>query len=167
MEEKNQSNLEIYGEVYHVWQIPEYTKQSRGRLWYIVAAVIFLTLIGYGVLTNNFLFALLMLLFAAIIFMHSTREPMYLQVGVSDKGIILNEKIFTYDQLQNFWIIDNPPLTKDLFIKFNRSIRPTLSVHLSEQDAEEMRITLGKFLIEDTEKKDEPLSDLLWKILKL
>ena len=167
MEEELQPTTNIYGEVYHVWQIPEYHKHERGRLWYIVASIIFIFLIGYGIFTNNFLFALLMLLFVAIIFMHSTREPMYLNIGVSDKGVILNDKFFTYDSLESFWIIDEPPLTKNLFLKFNSSIKPPLSIHLAEQDANELRTTLSNFLNEDRTQKEEPLSDLLWRVLKL
>lgn len=162
-----QTSTNIYGEIYHVWQIPEYHKHERGKIWYIVASVIFIFLIGYGIFTNNFLFALMMLLLVAIIFMHSTREPMYLNIGVSDKGVILNDKFFTYEVLEAFWIIDEPPLTKNLFLKFKSSIRPPLSIHLAEQDADEVRKTLGEFLTEDKTEKDEPLSDLLWRVLKL
>ena len=167
MEDNLQPNLKIYGEIFHTWQVPEYHKPSRGRWWYIIAGGVFVLLIGYGVFTSNFLFSLLMLLFVALIFMHSTREPMYLNIGVSDKGVILNDRIFTYDQLTAFWVIDEPPLTKNLYLKFNSLFRQPLSIHLAEQDAEEVRSTLGKFLSEDKTQKEEPLSDLLWRLLKL
>ncbi|MCX6778817.1 MAG: hypothetical protein NTU97_01125, partial [Candidatus Magasanikbacteria bacterium] len=167
MEEELQPSQQIYGEIYHVWQIPEYHQHQRGRTWYIVAGIVFVFLIGYGIFTNNFLFSLLMLLFAGIIFMHSTREPMYLNIGVSDKGVILNERFITYDKIQSFWIIDEPPLTKNLFLKFDSAFSQPLSIHLAEQDAEEVRSTLTKFLEEDVTQKEEPLSDLLWRVLKL
>jgi len=167
MEEQLQPNQQIYGEIYHVWQIPEYHRHERGRLWYILASIFFISLIGYGIFTDNFLFSLLMLLFAGIIFMHSTREPMYLNIGVSDKGVILNEKIFTYDTIESFWVIDEPPLTKHLFLKTDSSFSQPLSIHLAEQDAEEVRATLAKFLQEDITQKEEPVSDILWRLLKL
>ncbi|KKR48442.1 MAG: hypothetical protein UT86_C0005G0026 [Candidatus Magasanikbacteria bacterium GW2011_GWC2_40_17] len=167
MEENQMSVFDNWGNVLHTWQIPEYHQPERGRTWYIVASIIFVALLGYSIFAQNFLFAFLILLFAAIIFMHSTREPLYLNIGVSDKGVILNKRLIVYSGLSAFWIINEPPLTKNLYLKFNGGFQPPLSIHLAEEDAEEVRATLGQFLKEDKRQIEEPLSDLLWKVLKL
>jgi len=168
MDDKIQQSFERErGDILHAWTVPEYRQYERGKWWYIVAAAILIILVGYGIASLNFLFVLILLLFAAVIFMHSTREPLPVNVGVATKGIILNDRFFPYENLEAFWVINDPPVSKNVYFKFVSSIRPPLPIHLADEDAEELRRTLQRFLFEDTTQKDEPLSELLWKMLKL
>ncbi|MEK7189998.1 MAG: hypothetical protein AAB666_03410 [Patescibacteria group bacterium] len=154
-------------EIIHSWEIPETLQYQRGKTWYIVMSVITLALIAFALLTANFLFALMVVLFASIIFMSHTRAPLLLKVAITDKGVLVNGRFYSYANMKSFWIIHEPPVTKDLFLDFQSSVRPPLSLHLDTQEPEEIRQTLAQFLAEDSEKKEVPLSDLIWKILKL
>jgi hypothetical protein len=161
-------SIQIDGlEIIHSWEIPETLQYQRGKLWYIVMSAITLVLIAFALLTANFLFALMVVLFAAIIFMSHTRAPLLLKVGITDKGILVNGRLYNYTDMKSFWIIHEPPVTKDLYLDFQSSIRPPLALHLDMQEPEEIRQTLSQFLAEDGNKKEVPLSDLIWKILKL
>lgn len=153
--------------IIHQWEIPETAQYVRGKTWYLVAGAITLVLIAYALFTANFLFALMMALFAAIIFMSHTRAPLLLKVAITDKGVLINGRLYDYANMKSFWIIHEPPVTKDLYLDFQSSVRPPLSLHLDTQEPEEIRQTLSQYLAEDGEKKEAPLSELIWKILKL
>ena len=161
------ANENDWGQILHEWQFPEYHKHARGRTWYIVAAIIIFVLVAYGLMTQNFLFALMVVLFSVIILLNHSRAPQMLDFRVTDKGLAVNERLYPYEELQSFWIINEPPVVKKLYFSFEKSIRPALAVSLADQNPEEVKITLSNYLPEDTDQKDEPLSDLIWRALKL
>ena len=117
--------------------------------------------------TKNFLFAFIILTLAIIIFFHHTREPLSLPVTVTQLGILLNDKFYRFRDLTSFWIIYEPPFTKHLYLELANSLRPPLAIHLAEQDPVALRQSLLPYLREDLGQKEEPLSDLLWRLLKL
>ncbi len=156
-----------FGRVIHQWAMPETVQYERGRTWYIVMGIITLTLIAYALFTANFLFALMVMLFAAIIFMGHTRAPLMLNVAITEQGVAINNRLYRYPDLKSFWIIDEPPAVKNLYLEFQSSLRPPLSFHLDTQDCVQIRQTLGQFLAEDGEKKEESLTDVLSRLLKL
>ncbi len=155
------------GHILHAWSIPEYQLHSRGTMWYIVAGVLLIGLLIYAFVTANFLFALLVILFAIIIFLSHTNEPPIVEVSLTDTGMVMNNRFYPYYSLHSFWIIFEPPFTKHLYVDFQNSMRPSMAIHLGDEDPLEVRKTLRKFVYEDLEKKEEPLSEVLWRVLKL
>ena len=156
-----------FGRVIHQWEIPETAQYRRGRLWYAVAIIILLSLVAYALFTANFLFALMVMLFAAIIFMGHTRAPLMLNVAITEQGVAINNRLYRYPDLKSFWIIDEPPAVKNLYLEFQSRVRPPLSFHLDIQDCAQIRQTLAQFLAEDGEKREESLTDVLSRLLKL
>jgi hypothetical protein len=155
-----------FGQILHNWQFPERQEYERGRLWYIIAGLIVATLLIYALLTQNFLFALMIILFAVVVLFSHARGPAIFDFTVTDKGLAVNSRLYAYDELQSFWIIDEPTVKK-LYFSFQSSMRPPLAVFITEQNPEDIRQTLRNYLPEDTEQKDELLSDLIWRVLKL
>lgn len=160
-------NQNDYGEAIISWQIPEYRRYERGKTWYLVAGLILLFLVGYAVLTQNFLFALMVILFAVIVFLSHVRAPQMLDLVITNAGVLVNRRFYPYTDLGSYWIISQPPFTNNLYFDFQRSGRQPLSIALDGQNPEEVREALANFLVEDGEKKEEPLADLLWRMLKL
>lgn len=156
-----------FGRVIHQWEIPETAQYRRGRLWYAVAFIIILSLAAYAIFTANFLFALMVALFAAIILVGHSRAPLMLNVAITEQGVAINNRLYRYPDLKSFWIIDEPPAVKNLYLEFQSSLRPPLSFHLDTQDCVQIRQTLARFLAEDGEKKEEPIADILSRLLKL
>lgn len=156
-----------FGEILHQWKIPETPQYARGRLWYIIMSSLALAFAAYALLTANFLFALIIVLFAVMIFMSHNRPPLLLKVAVTDKGVVVNNRLYQYGDLLSFWIIHEPPLVKNLYLGFQSRARPPLALHLDTLEPGEVRATLQKFLSEDTTQKEEPFSDVLWRLLKL
>jgi len=164
MDEEKQKEI---GNILHSWVIPEYEVHERGTLWYIIASLIIAFLIFYAIITKNFTFAPIILLFALLVLLHHRGEPIYLPFAITDKGILINEQFYLYEKIESFWIVSDPPVTHHIYFQFKSAIRPPLGVSLAEEDHEELRQTLGQFIFEDKEKNEEPLSEWLWRILKI
>ena len=107
------------------------------------------------------------LLFAIIIFLQSHQKPLELPFVITELGVVLNNRFYPYSELENFYIIYNPPEVKMLFIETLSTLRPALRIPLMDRDPNEVRHTLREFLSEDIEKEEEPFSDMVarrWQI---
>ncbi|MBI2989849.1 MAG: hypothetical protein HYY51_01510 [Candidatus Magasanikbacteria bacterium] len=150
----------LTGEVLHEWTILEYEQHKRNVLWYTCMLVIGLALVAYALFTGNFLFALIIVLFSIILFLQSQQDPPRLPFRITELGIVINSRFYSYSELENFYIIYNPPEIKTLFFEPRSSARPRIRVPLGDQDPSEIRFTLREFLPEDTEREEEPFSDM-------
>lgn len=155
------------GEILHSWVVPEYEQHSRNRAWHIIMLSVGLLLVLYGMFSDNFLFSLIIILVAIILFMQSRTAAPELPVGITDLGIAINNRFYTYNELTGFYIIYNPPQTKMLYIETKSATRPLLRMPLLDQNPVEIRHALQEFLPEDLEKEEEPAIDAFartWKI---
>lgn len=152
------------GEVILSWQTPEHLPQPRGKWWYIISGAVLVLLIIFALVTKNFLFAMLVLLFAAVVLMGHSRQPAILDCAVTAKGIQIGSGFYPYENLKSYWIVEEP--VKSVYFDFH-GVRPSLSAYLLDRETQEVREALAEFLAEDKNKKEEPLTDTFWRLLKL
>jgi len=165
MPEQITENTTIGNPLYE-WTFPEYEKFSRGRLWYAVMITLGVVFIVYGMVTGNFLFALIIALFGIILFVQQHQDPHQIAFAITDLGVIVGNRFYNYNELEAFYLIYNPPV-KTLFLETKTMIRPLLHIPLQDQNPLDIRFTLLEFLPEDLEKDQEPTSELAarnWKI---
>ncbi|HAT03696.1 MAG TPA: hypothetical protein DCS29_02885 [Candidatus Magasanikbacteria bacterium] len=151
----------LVGNTLHEWSVPEYEQHNRNRAWYILMSVLGIGFVVYAIITSNFLFALVIVLFAVIIFLQSHQEPIIIPFKITELGLIVNNRFYLYSELSDFYIIYNPPEIKVLFIETLSATRPTLRIPLMDEDPNAIRSTLREFVEENLEKEEEPLSDML------
>lgn len=160
------SNVNI-GDVQYEWSVKEYERHERGKNWYLIMSVLALLLIGYGVVSGNYLFALITVLFGIILFMQDMVEPMEVYFALTNTGIVVGKKFYRYSELNNFWIIYNPPFTKNLYFGQNSILRHRIQVPLYDFDPRPIREYLVQYLQEDLEQEEEPLSDRMSRLMKI
>src|SRR3989338_3764668 len=156
----------LLGDVIHEWTILEYEKHARGMLWYVLAAVLGLALVLYGVFTGNFLFSLIVILAAIILFLQSHQEPRQIPFQITDLGVIVGTRFYPYAEFENFYIVYNPPEVKTLFLDTKNTLQPILRIPLLDMNPIEVKHSLREYLSEDIEK-EEQLTDRAarnWKI---
>ena len=137
------------------WKTPEFVQYNRSPAWmpiiYVIAAV---TLI-YAIWTMNFLFAVLIVLSVIIIYIYAQRKPRILDVAIMKKGVKINGTFYTYeDDLENFWILYNPPDLKTLGFKRQQSFFPNLIIQLGDQNPLKVREFLLQYLDEDVAQNE-------------
>jgi hypothetical protein len=162
------------------WQVPEYHAPERSRSWYIIAFIFIaislffcffsinswkLEFLGYN---SNFLFALIMIMAAILTIFNESRPPMVVDVDLGPEGIKIGSKFIDYDEIKHFAVLYKPKQSvKSMYLEFKNSIRPRLAIPLRRMDALTVRNYLVRYLDEDLERTDPPLSEQLTKLLKL
>jgi len=160
-------NISDIGEIIVSWVFPEYVKYHRTSIWYFWFSVISLGFLSYSLIKLNFFLAVIVILFASIIFLHDMKEPMNISFHLGENGIILGNKMFDYQDLGSFWIVYEPLTIKKLYLEFNSLWKPPLAIPLTTQDPLRIREFLISKLKENIERDSEPLSDQFGRLLKL
>ena len=166
---------------YLAWQVPEYDKKERGRKWYMIAVTILFVFLFFcffeinswkivflGV-NSNFIFALILILSTIIMIINDGQEPVMVDFKIGPEGINIGKRFYDYDDLRHFSVIYKPNMdVKHLYLEFKNSLtKPRLSIHLVQQDPIAVRSYLLRYLDEDLERIEPPVSEQLTKILKL
>lgn len=157
----------LTGNILHEWVIQEYEKHERGTLWYVLFISVGLLFVIFGFLSNNFLFSLIIILSAIIFYLQSHLQSPQVLFQITELGIVLGDRFYSYHELDNFYIIYQPPEIKNLFIQTKSTMRPTLSIPLLDVNPVEIRQSLLKFVTEDLEQEEEPQIETVTRRWKL
>ena len=155
------------GEVQYEWTVKEYEQHERNQKWYWIIGGIGIGLAIYGVLSANYLFALITVLFGIILFMQDMVAPMDVYFAITNTGVVIGKKYYRYSELTTFWLIYNPPFTKNLYFSQNNVLHHRIQVPLYDYDPMPIREYLNLYLEEDLDQEEEPLSERMGRILKI
>ncbi|HCA67211.1 MAG: hypothetical protein UW39_C0033G0005 [Parcubacteria group bacterium GW2011_GWC2_44_17] len=156
-----------FGKILASWSVSEYEKHERSLAWYIAAGVLGFALFVWAIFTFNYLFALIIVLFSAIVYLRATSDPNIVKFLITTKGVRIGRREYQYKDIDRFWIIYDPPDVKKLYLAFKRSLAPRVMVPLKNQNPVKIREILLDFLFEDLEKEDEPMSEVIGRFAKL
>lgn len=155
------------GQLVFEWEIDEYEEHERGRAWYYIMLGLGVILVAQALYTANYLFAMILVLFGIVLYIHEMQTPPKVYFGLTDAGVIVGRKFYRYSEFINFWVIYNPPEVKNLYFRLNGVFRQRILIPLLDFDPRPIREHLNKFLTEDVNQEDEPLSDRLARVFKI
>lgn len=155
------------GKIVYQWTVKEYEEHDRDRRWYWLMGIIGGALVLYAIIATNYLFALVIVLFAIILFMHDMVAPIEVPFVLTETGMVLGKKYYRFSELKTFWIIYNPPEIKNLYFSLDSFVKHRLQVPLLDVDPRPIRDFLNQYLQEDLEQEEEPLSDRIGRLFKL
>lgn len=150
-----------------VWECYDRPHYERGPIWFAVAGIIGLGLLIYAVLSGNFLFAFIIILFALITYLSAQSEPVRLSCAVTGGGIQVGPEFYEFRNIRRFWFVYQPPEVTSLYFETGNWIHPRISVDLEGMNPNDVRTALGQFVKEDLNEDEEPLSDYLSRVLKI
>lgn len=162
------------------WQVPEYRVPERSKHWYLAATAIislmlffcFFAIRGWSIVflgpSSNYLFALFIIITVIIMIINDSRAPLMVNVELGPEGLKLGSRFYDYDKINNFVVLYKPKQSlKSLYFEFNNTVHPRISVPLRHLDALTVRNFLIRYLDENKERTEMPLSERLTKLLKL
>ncbi len=158
--------VEDQGEQVFGWLVDEYERHERGPIWYAVAFLAAVGLILYAIIAQNFLFAIIIVMFGVIIGLSSLREPERVLFQVTTRGVSVGSLFVPFRELKDFWIVYEPPYVKNLYVEHKNPLTPRIVIPIDDADPVEIRRALLVYLDEDG-RTEEPLGDLLGRVLKL
>jgi len=187
-EEINQTEEEGLENNVISWQTKEYVGAEKNKKWYIIASLVALALIIYAIITSNFIFAIIVVIAGVLTTFSSGMEPKTLEITLNNDGIKVGKEFYNYGQIDNFFIVYRPKEdVKNLYLAFKRFARPELeepskiiwlfwllnlartriSAPLEDANPLLIRNNLLKYLKEDTERTEIPLSEQLTKLFRM
>ena len=149
------------------WKFPEHTTPNRSKKWYIWTTLFFLAMLLYAVLTANFLFGLIIIMLVIIMFILHNKEPLEIEYKITQNGIEINNEKYSFKDLENFWVVYEPPHVKNLYFKFKASFKPTLIIPLLDKNPIKVREILKEYLLEDLDKESESNVESLARVFKI
>lgn len=150
-----------------VWESPAFRKYDRGSAWYLVLTLAAVFLIAYAVWTANFLFAFIIFLSAILLLLVGNQEPKTVLVQVGENGVVWDGKLYLYQDLENFSIVYQPPISKVLYIEPKSSVTPRLTIELQDEDPISLREFLRNYMREDLDLQGEHFSDIVGRLLRI
>jgi hypothetical protein len=155
------------GRVLLSWEAWEFPPVERSTRWYVVAALAGLGMLVYALLTANFVFALIIVMFAVIMLMRDLKKPARVMAAVTSEGLVFNNEFYPYRDIKDFSVIYEPPAVNTLYVGFASRLTPILSIPLEDADPNEVRKQLLPFVFENLDRDGESLTDTLSRVYKL
>lgn len=161
------TNQTITGDVLFHWEIQEYESYDRTARWFVIMGILGFLMVSYALITNNFMFALVIVLVAVVLYLQHNQEPLKIPFSITEMGIIVGSRLYKWEELQSFYIVYEPTQTTSLYFETKSSLRPTIQIPLESQNPVDIRDVLLSFLSENSDQEKEPLSDRFarnWRI---
>ena len=156
-----------YGEIYAQWKFPRVVKHERGRWWYLWAGLVVVGLLTYAIISRNFLFVLIIILTTVIFLLLDKGDAEEGEIAITEDGVLIDDKLWPYEDLRDFWLIYDPPRAKRLYLNPRNTLRGQLSIPIEEQNPVAIRQALLTYLPEDSERDEESFTDFVSRIFKL
>ncbi len=155
------------GESQVEWKTWEYPPHERSIVWFIAAGVVGAALLIYAIVSANYLFAIIVLMMGVIMLIDGLRHPDRIDIHITDAGVVVGDKYYSFNMIKDFSIIYEPPEVKLLYIDFNNVWQPLLVVPLEDVDPNAVRDSLLPYAFENLQREEETLTDTLRRLYKL
>ncbi len=143
------------------WEAPEFEKHNKSGSWFVLPAIITIIVGVIAIATENILFLILILLGFFTFYVYAKKEPGIIKFKINEKGIEIDGKLYDFSSIKSFWIFYNPPTEKEISIRSRKTSSPYIKIPLAEQNPNEIRKYLLRFLPEKRHK--ESLVDIWMK----
>jgi len=140
------------------WRAPEFDKTEKNKSWFVVPGIIAIILGIVALLIDNILLLVLVLLGFFNFYIYAKKEPKIVKFKINERGLEIDEKLHDFDSLRSFWVFYDPPAEKEISFRSKKTFFPYIRIQLDEQNPNEIRKYLLRFLPEKRHK--ESLIDL-------
>ncbi len=137
------------------WKAYEHAYTEKGSEWYWAVGIITFTAAVLAIIFGNIIFALFLIISGVALSIHASKPPRLIEYSINDRGIVVGDRLYTFLDLESFWIEHNHPLPHAL-VKSHKFFMPYLHIPIDEVDPEEVRKILLKYIAET--EHSEPVS---------
>ncbi len=127
------------------WSAHEYIHQDKGTGWFVLFTIITLALIGISLWTQAWLFTALIVVIVIVIIINSRRPPRELTYTLSDDGMLVDDKLYKFEEFKSFGIIRDGDEFSVMLIPTQR-FQPGVTVYFPEEAGEDIVDMLGSRL---------------------
>ncbi len=151
------------GKILLEWEASEYTEHRRSIDWYWWVGLFAVILLGVAIWQRSFLFGVLVFIGWFTLVLFAVRPPRIIKFYITERGVMIENNLYPWQNLKSFWIFYNPPLKKEISLESKKTFMLHVKMPLGDQNPQKARELLAKFLpeIEQEESLIENISSLL------
>ena len=136
------------------WNAPEHLYVEKKPDWYWTVGIITLALAAVSFIFGNIIVGIFVLVAVTALVLHASKPPRVIYHEINDRGLILNNTLFSFMTLDSFWI-PHDEFPSKLILKSRKLFMPLIVVLIDEVDPEEVREVMLKYIAET--EHTEPL----------
>ncbi|HRH27075.1 MAG TPA: hypothetical protein PLZ99_02865 [Parcubacteria group bacterium] len=136
------------------WETVEYLHTEKTSDWYWIVGIITLSAALIAIILNNVIFAILIIVSSFTLSIFASRRPDMVTATIDKSGVTFGRTRHAYSNIESFWIETRDSYPR-LLLKSNKVFMPFIVLHIHEDDADEIKNVLSKYLPE--EENTEPL----------
>lgn len=142
------------------WTASEFIAYYKGAGWYIVATIVLIIIstITYFLSSQDIISTVVIFIIGAIFIGFSLRKPRVLNYEVSNQGIRIGEKLYSYKTLKSFAVIEEETMRSIDLLPLQRFM-PAISMYYEPNDETAIVDALSIYLPKEDRK--QPLIDKL------
>ncbi len=150
------------------WQAPEHEHREHGSDWFWVVGIIALSLSVAFVITGNILLSIIIFLGVGMLLFHAKTPPKIINYEISRKGIIAGKKIYLWESLESFWILEKDTTSRfhsdaKILLRSNKPLSLHIAIPLDTYALTKVYNALARILPE--EHQMEPAAERLMRNL--
>jgi hypothetical protein len=135
----------------------EFTEKSLG--WYVVTGIVALALVIAALVLKNYLFALFLVLAAAVVYFLSRRHPRIVDFRIDEQGVMMGDTEWHYSEIEAFTIHQRFGKLDHIVLRRKISMNPFVHIPIDGRLAVQARAMLAERLPEF--EFEETLLDML------
>jgi hypothetical protein len=167
----DQQDQSPYGQEFLAWEYDVRPRYDRGTWWHVGMLGGGAALLLIALISANFLFALIVVMFALVVYLASIAVPERRRFAVTEEGILAGNRLYPYKDLESFWFAYDPPTVRKLYLPLRTRGgllgQTVLTVQLEDVHPNQVRAALLPFVGEDPDNETEPPLDKIIRMLKL
>ncbi len=147
-----------------VWEAREHNHAHKDPDWFWGIGIAATAIAVISIFIGNPLFALLIILATATLFIHAIKTPQIITIVLNEEHIAAGNDVFPYEELDSFWIVRDEN-GHFLILKTKRVLNPRIILPLDMQKIETVRKYLRELIPE--KKLEIPISHRVLDFLGL
>ena len=134
------------------WTAPEFIKTNGEMLFYYASIVGSVLMIIWSFAQGSFVTVTTFIIVIIVVVFQIYRQPLDIECKIDLDGIILNGRLYRYDEIDSFEVIQSDE-SNALKFKLKNAFLPVKEVQLADQDPYYIRAALEHFLPEKKQKE--------------
>lgn len=136
------------------WSASEFISHDKNFVWYgVLSLVTVITAAIVYLLTHDKISTVVIILAGAIFGVYGARKPRTLNYKLDNVGLTIQTKLFNYDSLKSFMVVENSPIPNIILLPLKRFM-PSMSIYLDPSIEEKVIKILSDRLPQDFHEQD-------------
>ena len=146
------------------WRGPEFERYPHDKQLYLGALGVLSVIIVYAIFTDSILMAIVFILIALTGYLYFRQPQTVTDFAITYDGMVVGRNIYSFDDMDSFWIIYEPPHTRVISFRVRGYFRPYLRVPLHQVDPVIVLRELARFIPEV--RQEQGWVDLFERLLR-